>query len=115
MRSSVKVSGKIFVDCELPSDYGMCRMMTHDEGLPLLSGDLFYVLTKNKEFVIREYQDDGFSFVDTTCNDICEFIITGYIQGGMGVWCVEYRVSVDSGKMKNVYETRVVIDGDEGS
>lgn len=115
MRSSVKASGKILIECELPSDYGINRMMIHDKGLPHLSGDLFYVLNKDKHLVIREYQDDGFSFKDIPCEDTCEFIVTGYVLGGMGTWHIEYRVSLDSGKIKNVYETRQVIDGEEGS
>jgi len=57
----MKVSGKkIFIECELPTDYGLCRLMEY-EGLPSLTGDLFYVITKDSRIVIREYLEDGFS------------------------------------------------------
>jgi len=105
----MKVSGnKILVQCELPTDYKLDSMM-EQEGLPLLNGDLFYVLTKDRRIIIREYLDDGFTPQDKSVDTANTFTIKGYTEGGMGLWEATYRVVTDSGKIKNIYELNSVI------
>lgn len=105
----MKVSGKkIFIERELPTDYGLCRLMEY-EGLPSLTGDLFYVITKDNRIVIRTYLEDGFSFEDTPVDTPYTFTINGEVNGGMGLWSVSYRVITESGKVKNFYELKAVI------
>lgn len=105
----MKVSGKkILIECDLPTDYGLSRLMEY-EGLPSLTGDLFYVITKDNRIVIREYLEDGFSFEDKPVDAPFTFVINGEVNGGMGLWSVTYRVVTDSGKVKNIYELNAVI------
>jgi hypothetical protein len=105
----MKVSGnKILVEYDLPTDYGLSRIM-EQKGLPLLNGDLFYVITKNKKFVVREYLEDGFTCEDKVIDTPYSFTIVGSAVGGMGLWEVTYRVDTDSGIIKNIYEMNAVI------
>ena len=105
----MKVSGKkILVECELPTDYGLCRLMDY-EGLPSLTGDLFYVITKDSRIIIREYLEDGFSCQDKPVDAPYTFTIKGEVHGGMGLWSVTYRVITDSGMVKNIYELNAFI------
>ncbi len=107
----MKVSGnKILVQCELPTDYKLDSML-EQEGLPLLNGDLFYVLTRDRRIIIREYLDDGFTCDDKSVDTANTFTIRGYTEGGMGLWEATYRVITDSGKIKNIYELNAVIKG----
>jgi len=105
----MRVSGNILVECDIPNDYGISRVMEH-KGLPFLSGDLFYVITKDRRIIIREYQEDGFSTVDKPFMDTCQFEIRGYAPGGMGKWIITLRVITDSGKVKNIYELNVGLE-----
>ena len=105
----MKESGNtILVQSDLPTDYGVCRMMLHD-GLPLNTNGDFYVITHEKNIVVRSYLEDGFSFEDKPFMDKCDFVITGYVRGGMGMWEVTFRVSIDSGLVKNMYELNSTI------
>ncbi len=105
----MKVSGKkILIECELPTDYGLCRTMEH-KGLPSLTCDSFYVLTNDKKFVVREYEENGFSYIDKEIEGLYNFDIVGKFHGGMGLWEVTYGVITDSGKIKNLYEKNCVI------
>lgn len=99
---------KILIECDLPTDYGLSPLMEY-EGLPVLTGDLFYVITKDSRMVIREYLEDGFSFDDKSVDDSFTFTINGEVNGGMGLWKVSYRVVTDSGRIKNIYELNAVI------
>jgi len=99
---------RILVECDLPTDYGLCRSMEY-EGLPSLDGNLFYVITKDNRIVIREYLEDGFSFEDKPVEGINEITIKGYVHGGMGLWEVTYRVLMNSGKVKKIYELNTII------
>jgi hypothetical protein len=79
------------------------------EGLPSLTGDLFYVITEDKRIVVRDYLDDGFTAQDTPFDPPFTFTISDQVEGGMGLWHVTYRVITDSGKVKNIYELNAVI------
>lgn len=101
----VKASGnKILVECDLPTDYVLSRIMLC-EGLPMFKReDSFYVITKDKKIYVREYLEDGFSYIDSVFLDNVTFSIKGNVNGGMGMWEISYRIIANDGVVNNIYE-----------
>ena len=105
----MKVNGnKILILCDLPTDYGLPKLL-ECQGLPLLTHDHFYVITKDKKLVDRSYLDDGFSFEDIPISESHTFNVSGFVQGAMGLWNITYRVITDSGSVNNIYELNTTI------
>lgn len=99
---------KIIVDCDLPKDYCLNNVF-YTKGLPLLHIGDFYAITKEKKFIKKVLQESGFSFDDIPFDHTIEFDIRQTFTTEMGLWESCFRVSVDAGDVKNIYEVATVL------
>ena len=106
----MKESGnKIIVLCDLPTDYGLPKLLDYSGLNKPADSEHFYVITKDKKIVIRNYLENGFSFEDTPVGGSHTFNISSKVHGAMGLWTVTYRVTTNSGNVTNIIELNTTL------